>query len=381
MELKISKNALCKLIDRVRPAISDKSPREIYKCILLKAEASGAISMTGTDDFCAISASATADVKRPGAVAVPSKVFSELAAKYPAADISIKVESNSLHMSVSKPRVTAKIPCLTGDDFPRVATPGKGPTIELPSKAFASLLAAASYAQSTDDTRPHMACTRLESSDGEVRAAATDGSRCAVSRLELAAADFAESIPGQHAKLIQRFCAELGKGSDDGTPVQVAVSTGGDLDGYMHFVWPGVTLAIKRGDNNFPPYQKVIPKGYKHRVRVPREDFIAAVKRALTAAEKTKTGTCYVEVDLIEGGLRVSAETAAAGESSTTLDVDYAGEEWLGAAGGELMVAALESIDDDDVLFCVSGPLDPYVFMGATDENCVTAVVMPMRRK
>lgn len=376
MEFRVSKQVLSKALARVTPAVGDKSPVALLRCVLLRADkGTGRLTVLGTDNITAASASASAEVKKGGDIAVVSRLFAEAVGSMPAGDLTISIDKNHLVLKSGKAR--QRLPCVPGDEFPEMPQPAAGvAALELPSKELGRILAQASYAQESDaETRAHLAVTRLESRDGRVTAIASDSHRLAVASFELQTIHFAESISSRVVKPVEKLCAEF-------ADLPVSVSTTGDENaGTLHFVWPEVALSVKRTENSFVPWTRVIPASYEHRIQLPRLALIDAVKRAQVASDVSKTKTRPVWLDFEEGSLKVSAESSDRGSSSDEIDVSYAGKSWPSAVASEYLLQALVAITDDDVLLCIGDPARaPIVVVGAVDEKSCMGVISPMRR-
>lgn len=372
MEFKAHRSTLSKALARAAAASADKSPISSLKCVLIVADKSGKLTLRGTNLEQSVTVNTTADVKKAGSVAVPARQLSDLIAKPLGPDVSIKVDGASIIVKSSSSR--AKIPCIPADDFVAIPEPAtNAPKLEMPSAELARLLSQSSYAQSEDQSRTVMYATRLESDGKEVTSVATDGYRVAISRFAVESAPLSESIPATATKMVQRFAAEF----SDAT-VAVSVS-GNEAASFLCFEWPDATLTLKRGEQAFVPWRRVVPSSSAHRIRVPREALIGAIQVAMTAADVAATKKRSLAISLDEGKLRVSAKSADRGEASSELDVDYTGKPWETGFGAEYVLQALASITDDDVLFCVSGELEPLVLVGAADEKSCMACVSPMR--
>lgn len=372
MKLTVHKSDLVKLLSRVSPAVSDKSSVPVLKCVILRAE-KGRLCARATDLMTAISTSIPAAVGKGGSAAIPLDWLFETVKTMPAGEVNVECSAADLTVHVKAAKRKAKGPFLPADDFPELAEPAKSAQAAcLPSTELSSLLSQASYAQHVGDDRQHIACVRFESSGSGVMCAATDGNRFAKANRSIETGVLEESITSHAVKVAERLAADF-KDAD------VSLSTTGGDNGYLHFVWPDLTLSVKRGEQSFCPWQKIIPATYKTEVSLPRQELIDAINAAKVASGKNESGTRGVRIDLKEGVCVVSAETAARGSAEAAIDCAYSGRNWAAGAASEFLTQALASIQDDDVLMKVSGELDPIVFVGASDPEAALAVVMPMR--
>jgi DNA polymerase-3 subunit beta len=376
----IPKNALSPLLGRVASAVKGVSSVELFKCFLLTADANGKLTVRGTDLVSSISATTSAEVKKPGMVAVTAELLADAVSSMPAGDVALSLKDWRLTVKAVKGKAKHTLPARPGDDFP-VMPKVTGQPVEVCSADLGSIISRVAHAQGDEKERAMMACVELVARDGELRAAATDGHRLAIARVKADALLVQEAIPTCSVKTVERLCAAMGK-----EMVAVSLSPGAgafETTGHMRFSWPGMDLVIKRGDKRLPDLSKAVEQSFQHRVRMPRHDLIECIKRAQVASEKSKVGTRPVHLEMANGAFKVSAETADRGDSSDELDVDYAGEPWKSGAGSEFLLQALAVIVDDDVLMCINPPdhngNPTYIgFVGATDERATFSLIAPM---
>jgi DNA polymerase III subunit beta len=137
------------------------------------------------------------------------------------------------------------------------------------------------------------------------------------------------------------------------------------------------TLASKLVEGQFPSFENVIAVTGDKRVQLPRETFLAAIRRvSLVAAERTRA----VRLALSQGKLTLTATSTDLGEARETLAVEYDGpevtigfnaqyiQEFLAVVPGEAVALELKNADSQGVLRPVG---DAH-----TDHRYV---VMPMR--
>jgi DNA polymerase-3 subunit beta len=152
----------------------------------------------------------------------------------------------------------------------------------------------------------------------------------------------------------------------------LSVATAG---GNAFFRQADVLLSIKLADEQFPPYNKVIPKMLQRRIVVSRLLLADALKR-LSLVANDKSGAVRFGVE--PGTLKITSENPEVGEGSEELDVDFAGEPVEVGFNVRYVMDALSAITEDEVAIELGGALDPGVIkpVGPTD---FIGVIMPMR--
>ena len=137
-------------------------------------------------------------------------------------------------------------------------------------------------------------------------------------------------------------------------------------------------LVSKRIDDQFPDYDKVIPKGNDNVVISEREDLLGAVRRvSLVANERSKA----VRLTLEEGKLEVSSQNPELGEAREEVEVDYSGEPIQIGFNGQYVVDFLNVVGTEKVRIELKNGSSQGLLKPADEEEgreyCY--VIMPMR--
>jgi DNA polymerase III subunit beta len=206
----------------------------------------------------------------------------------------------------------------------------------------------------------------------------TDGHRLSKAEYKLTEGkkllNFSILVPGKGIaelrRLVEEAKADRPKGEDLQPVVEVA-SAGGSV----FFRRDDVVLSVKLVDEQFPPYNKVIPSGQTRKVGVSRALLIEALRRiSLVASDKSGA----VRFGLESGVLRITSENPDVGEGAEELDVDFAGEPIEIGFNARYVLDVLGALSEDEVRLELGGQLDPGVIRpgGPTD---FVGVIMPMR--
>lgn len=362
MNITIPKSSLSRMLARVMPAVSTRPSLPILGCVLLDAH-DVKLCARSSNTFTNIATSDPCSTASLGAVAVNAKLLADSVSQLPEGDVTLKLEKNKLTVRGGKVRLS--LPVMPGEDFPPMpAVADSSQVVEVKAPDLVALLKATSYAASNDDTRPHLAAVNLEAFDATLRAVCTDGHRLATSTCE-----HAGSWGGAPVLVPENALTAILKLCDKNTGV-VSLTAGA---AYLFATSGDTTVAVAMGQETFPPYSKVIPKSHSHRVGVNRAEFIAAIKACAVMIEKVGG----IRMELHDGSIRLSVETADRGESDATLDVDYAGDGLTIGFNHTYMIESLNSFASDEVYLEMSDALSPIVVVAAAEPTL--CVIMPMR--
>jgi len=384
MELSISKRDFLRGLARTHAVADRKSSMPILSNVLLSADDSGFLRFAATDLYLAVSASAEAEIKQPGSVALSARTLFDIVKNLPEGEVKLAVDKQHA-VQLRSGKIKFRIPGMPGEDFPPLPSPGEGAFAELEVGMLSQLISLTQYSMSGDDTRPHLAGTLFECDGKSVRMVTTDGHR--LSKAEMASetgTSFSILVPQKGIGELKRLLedarserkpapvdkSERSKLSEDRVSVGVAT-----VGGNAFFRGQDVQLSVKLADEQFPPYSKVIPQSHSRRVVASRELLVDSLKRISLVASDKSGG---VRLMLEPGKLEIVSENPDVGEGSEELDVDFAGEKVAIGFNARYLLEALAALPDDEVVLELGGELDPGVIKPLSDTRFV-GVIMPMR--
>ena len=361
----VPKKDLARLLERAHPVADRKSSVPALANVLLSASGD-TLTVSATDLYLGVSGTC-ACTGGAGVIALPAKDLFERVKAMPEGPIQIDVTDGAQAMikTVGGAR-RYMLHGLPGADFPRLPEP-EGDAIELPADLFALLMHRTHFSISTDETRAHVNSALFEIGDGKIRMVSTDGHR--LSKME-ARFDGRQT----HMLIPLKAIGELRRLMDGAKGEKILLRQSAST---AFFTVGGFTFSTKTIDSPFPPYESVVPQSQTHNVTMPRLAFVDALKAVQVAASERTGG---VKITLVPGALRVTAESAETGSASDEVPVDFAGSECVVGVNAKYVLDCLSALDTDEVLFGVSGELDPMTIRPA-GENAAefVGVTLPLR--
>lgn len=377
MHVVVSKKDLSRVLARCQGVADKKSTMPILGNVLLEAS-QGTLRLSATDLVLAVSGEISADVTRPGSVAVGAKDLYERVRMMPEGQLGIEVgeaSATTIRSLSSARRYT--VFGLPGEEFPALPRADQGEPIELDAATIARLIATTHFSISTDETRLHLSSALLELEKNRLRMVTTDGHR--LSKMEIRSPEVTSTstmlIPLKGIMELRRLCEEaIADSSDEQVPKIRLLQSGPNV--YAELA--GFRFSVKLVDAQFPPYQQVIPAQSAHVIRAPRVGLGDALK-AVSLAASDRTGG--VKITLAEGTLRVESESPEAGAGFDEIPVDHHGPTLTIGLNARYFLDVLAAITDDEVILGISGELDPAIIRpgGDASDRDYLAVVMPMR--
>jgi DNA polymerase-3 subunit beta len=378
MELVISKRNFLRGLARTHGVADRKSSMPILSNILLTTDSTSSLRFAATDLYLGVAATAPAEVKKGGSIAVSARTLFDIVKNLPEGDVHWTVGPNHA-AEIRSGKVRFRIPGMPGDDFPALPSAGSSDFFSVEAEVLGDLITKTQYSMSTDDTRPHLAGALFEGEGKLVRMVTTDGHR--LSKIDHKLDDsapmlsFSMLVPNKGITELKRLIDDAkadAKGTKEEGRPQIAVATSG---GSAFFKREGIVLSVKLADEQFPPYARVIPQQQEKRVVIGRAGLVEALKRMSLVSSDTSGGVRFM---VSAGSLRIVSENPDVGEGSEELDVDYAGEAITIGFNAKYILDVLGSLTDDEVALELAGELDPGVIRPAS-ETLFVGVVMPMR--
>lgn len=376
MNIVVSKKDLLRVLARCQGVADKKSTMPVLGNVLLESTKEG-LRLSATDLVLAVSGEISAEVKKPGSIAVGAKDLFERVKMMPEGQVVLEADANSsmvIRAATSARRYT--VFGLPGEEFPVLPKAEAGEWITLDASVMSRLIAGTYFSISSDETRLHLSSALFEMEDNRVRMVTTDGHR--LSKMEIRAPE----VKGQASMLIplkgilelRRLCDEaVSEGSEGAAQIKLM-----KFGPNVYCQLSSFHFSVKLVDAQFPPYQQVIPAQSASAVRAPRAALSDALK-AVSIAASDRTGG--VKLTLGSGTLRVESESPEAGEGFDEIAVDYEGEGLTMGLNARYFLDVLSAMTDDEVILGMSGELDPAVIRpgGEGGDRDYLAVVMPMR--
>ena len=125
-------------------------------------------------------------------------------------------------------------------------------------------------------------------------------------------------------------------------------------------------------EGEFPDYQQVIPAQIESKIRIGREQFLLAIRRASLLATPDYQA---VKFEVFKNKLVLSKSTPDVGESREEVGMEYSGKELLIGFNPGYLIDVLKGLDVETVEMEISGSEKP----GVIRNDGYVYIVLPMR--
>lgn len=365
MKLSFLSENIQKKINFVNKAVSVKSQLPILQNLLLEAK-NGELKISATDLEIGIQIKIPAKTEKEGTITVPAKIFSELIASLPTEKIILNTENTNLEVISSKTKSIFQT--ISADEFPKLyEKKGEKTTIfksETIKKEFPSVV----FAASIDIERPALSGVLLKQKDSHLSLVATDGFR-----LSLREHKTKEKEEGEEKTILvpARLLREL-----------ITMVQEEDLEFYISkennqvlFCKEDIVLVGRLIEAEFPNYKKIIPTQNTTKAIFDKEEMQKAIKICSIFARETAN---IIRFSLKKEKIIVSANTPSIGQNSVEVEAKLIGEESEIAFNSRYLLDLFNNIEEQEIIFEMTGPLNPGVFKLATDSSFLH-LIMPIR--
>lgn len=382
MDLSLPRRVILRALDAARSVADAKAAMPVLKNVHLSASDS-ALTVTASDLLLTYRATLPASVKTPGSVCVPAGILRDVVVRMAEGEIRVTVEKSGVSVRGSGARTATKILMTDGADYASVPLASETPSLQrrtVPANALADVRRLTRYAQSGDNTRPHLEATLIELCSDSVRAVATDGHRLSMA---------SRAIPKTSGYPVGQSVAKLLIPARSLT--RMALPESGDLiiehGSAQRPLWithamdgapdATVTWCSKLVDAAFPSYEQVVPQSWSGHVECPRADLLDALSACASVAQERTSG---VRMRPRDTALVLDSENPDAGEISDRVDAICTGTlPKVLSVNGRYLSEVLSALTGDRVTLRMSGSLDPLMVVCAAEGERFSSVIMGMR--
>jgi len=361
LELIIDRADLQNLLKKAISATEKKSALPILSNFLLEAKEDKLI-VQGTDLEVHVSVSVFAKIEKEGKACVNAKKLTDISRLLPSNEVYIKLEDSSLKIKSGKTKYS--LPVVPSEDFPMMYPFPEDNAFVVSGDEVLKGISKTSYATSKEESRYALQGVLFKSLDGTMDLVATDGHRLALYTINRDGKGDVEIIVPQKAL---NELKKLLTGFED---IEMAAS-----DQYVFFKAKEWVLMSRLLEGAFPDYTKVIPQQFSIEIKLPKKEFLDAVKRVSAVIEGDPKP---VKLTLKAGMLELKSKSQEYGEAVDEINVDYEGDEFSIGFNARYIIEAVEVIDGDNVIVRFTSPNAQTLILPEDENDRYRAIVMPM---
>lgn len=355
-------------LNTVTRALAARPSKQILEGVLLDAN-EDSITLLCTDGSMSIETILTAEVKEPGQVVLPGKLFTELVRKLPGGTVTIRVSDNH-SASIRCMSSRSNLAGMNAVDFPAMATIEDGASFDFPQNKLRDMISHVVFAIATDESRQILTGCLMEVHPDEARLVALDGFRLAMQKTQEAftlpegTEQITSVIPG-------RVLNELGKILlDEETPCTLTIGKGHMQASFGNTRLNTVTLA-----GEYIDYKKILPSSFQTLAKVERSALQDAIDRASLMAREGKNN--LIRMNITEGNMQVNSN-AEMGDVQEDISCDLQGEPIEIAFNAKYISDVIRNITDDSMCLRFNSNVSPCVVCPPEGDDYLY-LILPVR--
>jgi DNA polymerase-3 subunit beta len=362
LRITCSREELAQEVSVVSRGVSTRTAVQILGGILVRATGAG-VELAATDMELSLRTSLEAQVEGAGAVVVPGRLLADLSRLLPAGEVEIEYREEENVLRVRCGPSDYRLNTYTADDFPRLPDTTSVETYTADVDSLLATVASVSRAVSRDEARPVLTGILVKFGDGKLVMAATDSYRLSYKETPIAG-----PVPELEAIVPARALEELRRLAVPGGTIGLAVQ-----ENQVLFGVEGTWLTTRRIEGQFPKFEELRPKEFKHEVSIPREELLEIVRRTSVMAHRNSP----LRLRFAEGEVTVWTQTQDVGEARETLPLRFEGEPLEIGFNAEFLRDGIESAEGEEVRLRLIDPLRPGLIQGPGEDFWY--LIMPIR--
>jgi len=331
------------------------------------------LSLTSTDLETAIKLWILTKIIKKGKAVVPAKFLSNLVALLPDDKIILEEKNHKLHIQCKN--VENYIQGFNPEEFPIIPEFKDSERLEVDNKKFCQGLSQITDIASPSQARPEISGIYFIFSKNTIKMVATDSFRLAEKTISLEAAvkkDTSFILPQKPAREIINIL-----GDRDGK-LKICLSPNQTMFEFPmpEIQRPEVQITSRLIEGEYPNYEEIIPKNFKTRVTLKRDDFLKQIKTASLFSGKIHE--VKIKVNPQNKKVEIFAQDPDIGESRSEILAKIEGEEMEVSFNHKFLADGLMNIKSSEIVFDISKEEGPCVLRPIGDASYLY-VVMPIK--
>ncbi len=384
MEIICNQNEFNNSIQLVSKAVNSRPTHPILANLLLTADqGTNKISLTGFDLNLGIQTSFEANVKKSGAITIPSKLLSEIVNKLPSeSPVSLDVDENSDNVSIKSERGSFNLKGIPSDDYPNLPFVESGTSLNIDPSSFLKALKLTIFASSNDDTKQLLTGVNFTFKKKYLESAATDGHRLAVvlidnkedendNESENTSSDeenLSVTIPTKSLREIEKLVSL--KTSESSIKLFYD-------KGQVVFISSNQIITTRTLEGSYPNYSQLIPDSFSKILTFNTKQLIEALERIAVLADQQSS---VVKIKFDQSKLAsISADAQDIGSANESIPVESDVEQFDIAFNVRYLLEGLKVIFSENVTLKCNLSTTPAVLVPEDNINAFTYLVMPVQ--
>ena len=346
----------------------------ILNNILLETQ-NGLLSISSTNLEIGINCRISAKIEKTGNITIPAKLFSGFVNNLPNDKIFLEVKNNNLSAKLLNYKAT--ISGESADNFPIIPKITGEELFTINAAVFKNGLNQIICAASLAENRPEINGIFINIVKGKIIMAATDSFRHAEKTINFnkkTENNISFIIPIRGAQELSRILSEKNGEIDLVMNKNQILFSIKDND----IEEPRVDLVSRLIDGNFPDYKQLIPKDFKTKLIINKNDLFNAVK--ISSVFSGKINDVKFSIFGAKKEVDVAAKDFSAGENISKISGEITGDDLEVTFNYKYIIDGLNSLSGEKIFWGFNGPTQPAL-LRVLDDRDYFYIVMPIRNQ
>ena len=368
MKLTIEKERLIHSIKMVAKAMSSNSTIPVLSGIHINAASDGVIFETSDLDI-SIKHIEEALIEEQGAIVVPGKLFNDIINSLPKEAITLETSGEKLKILCSS--TSFDISTLNAQDFPQFPQIIPTRSLELSTTQLSEMVKKVGKAVSKDVSRAVLTGIYFEVKDSQLRLAATDSYRLAISKEKIEKQEGSSQIEDINTIITGSILDEVCRLSSEEKVIKI-----GENENQLIFVFGTTTFIARKIEGNYPNFEQIVPTQKNVSVVIETEALLTAVKRVSVVAKNSSPIKMVLHADTQQ--VEISAQTPDVGEAIENIPAQIDGEEIEIGFNYQYILDGLSVAGVNELVFEAQTSIKPGIFKSIGTEDYFY-LTMPVR--
>lgn len=352
------KNALS-VVER---SVGQNSTLPILSNIFLSVENSQ-LKISATNLETAVIVWIPSKTEKGGEICVPAKMLSGFVNNLGNGKIEAVLNNENI-LNIKKDNYKADIVTVDAKNFPIIPKIKSIKKIRLSQKELKKGLGKVLNCVAISDLKPEITGIYFNFKKDGLKVAATDSFRLAEKNINT------EGMTGNNFILPSKTSQELSrllKDSDEDVFLFID-------DNQIMFEFDNIQIFSKLIDGQYPNYEQIIPKNFKTKAVIKKQEFLNALKVASIFCGKNNDIKIKVNKDNIE----IVSKDSEKGENINELNTKIEGDSLEVVFNYKYLIDGLSNFEDEDIVFGFNEKNMPALILGLKEKG-YNYVVMPIR--
>jgi len=369
--VEITKDSLMYALQHVIRAIAVNSPIPILQGINIQAGADG-ISFTASNtsmtiQFMIPQDNVSVNVKKTGAIVIPSRYFYEIIRKLNDEVIVLEIKEQ-LILTIMSDHSQIRLCGIDSIEFPYFENGELSPCkLRINNSLFRSIIKQMAIVASTSENRPVLTGVYFEYDNDFLNLIATDGVRLASRTLHIEGNTnnrFNAIIPAKNLYEISKMLFDV----DETTEIEVGKNR-------VKFIANGLKVESALIQGTFPSIKNIIPQSYLSEIFIDKNYLLKAVECVTVMASEN-----IIRLVATANKLKLLSRTAEIGDIENEVPLlEMTGEEFIISLNGKFFLDFLRNSDCKNVRIRYAGKTNPIVVLPDDSLTSTLFLITPVR--